>query len=233
MRTKRALSRDPLSRDPAVRLAPFLEHGLIERIPTTWQLVQGQLEMMPYVILPDDNDDDRYAGAPLGHPLLRTPLILGHIGLDHFRVGHGLHAKLESLIRHLSLVYHAGFPTFDLQLVHTVPGGLAALRRYTQEIEEGATPLRARQRRMAGWIIPDAPGYRRRFLEPGGWIDRAEAFDYPPDDEAPAYLRREFSSLTGFVRYCAEAFPERPRDTPNIAGHLVGLLRRRFATPRT
>jgi hypothetical protein len=219
-----------LSRDPAIRLKVFVDAGLIPRVPTPWQFVQGQLEMAPYVVMPDRGDGARYAGAPLSHPLLRTPIVFWEVGLDHLRIGHGLHNKAESLYRHLNIVQHQDMPVFDLQLVQTVPGGLAALRRYTEDIESGATPERARQRRRVDLVIPRASSYRQRLLAPGGWIDRAERMAYATPREVAGYLRPEFTSLVGFANYCAATFPAEPREMPfaAIPGHLARLAARRF-----
>ncbi len=216
------------SRDPGVRLQVFVDAGLLSRIPTRFQLLQGQVEMAPYVVTPDEGDAERYGGAPLGHPLLRTPIVFTEVGFDHFRVGHGLHARPESVYRHLMFVYHEGMPTFDLQLAQSIPGGLEALRRYAQEIEDGATAQRRWQRTRIDWIIPNAAAYRRQFLEPGGWIDRAVAFDYPSTDDIAAFLRPEFMSLSGFAQYCADTFAPSPSDIgiPNVPGHLYALARR-------
>lgn len=186
--------------------------------------------MAPYVALPDAGDEARYAGAPLGHPLFRTPVVFSEIGLDHLRVGHGLHARPESLYRHLNFVFHEGIPIFDLQLVQTVPDGLDALRAYTRAIDEGSTPKARWQRRRIDWILPDAASYRRRFLEPGGWIDRCAAFDYPTEAETAEFLRPEFTSLVRFANYCAQTFPASaavmtPRKIP---GTFVELASRAF-----
>ena len=215
-----------LSRDPAVRLAVFVDRGLIETLPTTWQLVQGQLEMAPYVVLPDPGDGSRYDGTLLGNPILRTPLIVSQIGLDHFRVGHGLHTSREAQYKHLNFVSHEGFPTYDLQLIQTMPDGLERFRSYTREIQEGATRHRRRQRALVDLVIPDAEAYRESFLEDGGWIDRAVAFDYPSEDEIEDFLRPEFSSLVHFMNHCARAYPARPGDTslPGMPRHLTRLL---------
>ncbi len=220
-----------LSRDPAVRLRVFLDAGLIRRVPTTWQLVQGQLEMLLYVVLPDANDGARYRGAPLGNPLLRQPFLLAEIGVDHLRAGHGLDASLEGIVKHLNFVLHVDYPVYDLQLVQTVPGGLEELRRYTRAIDEGRSLGRRRQRLLASAIVPEATAYRRRLIEPGGWIDRAARFDYPPDEDQPAYLRPEFSSLVGFMNYCAERLPASPRETPptQMPRHLASLFLRRLS----
>lgn len=220
-----------LSRDPAVRLRVFVDAGLLKRVPTVWQLFQGQVEMAPYVVLPDEGDGERYAGAIASHPLLRTPLVLREIGLDHFRVGHGLHARPESLYRHLNIVYHEGMPAFDLQLVQTVPNGLAELRESMEQLEHPRTAERAAQRRRIDLVLADSSAYRRKYLEPGGWIERAERFDYPSTADVAEFLRPEFTSLISFADYCARNFPAQPgeHDVRQLPGHLAGLFRKRFS----
>ncbi|MFK7999503.1 MAG: hypothetical protein AB8H86_07895 [Polyangiales bacterium] len=219
-------SRDRLSRDPAQRLRFFVDAGLIPHIPTSWQLLCGQIEMAPYVILPDEGDDARYAGAPLGHPLTRTPIVFMEIGLDHLRAGHGLHARPESVYRHLNFVFHEGMPVFDLQLVQTVPGGLQRFREYTQAIEDGTSRKARRQRSRVDMILPGSSEYRAQFLRPGGWIERAEKLDYPTDDDIADFLRPEFSSLVRFANYCRETFDETPAYGPALPGRMLELATR-------
>lgn len=216
-----------LSQDPKVRLRVFQEAGLVPHVPNTWQLLQGQLEMAPYVALPDGGDQERYAGTLLGHPLLRTPLVFFEIGPDHFRIGHGLGLQAESLFKHLAIVYHEGMPSYDLQLAQTIPGGLARLRNYLEEIDSGATWERRRQRARIDLVVPNAADYRRQFLEQGGWIDRAEAFDYP--EEVEPFLRVEFTSLVNFVNYCHRTYPESPLETGSeLPSHLWSLASSAF-----
>jgi len=220
----------PVSKDLALRLGPFLERGLVKGVPTSWQLLLGQLEMAPYVVLPDAGDAARYRGARFGSPLLRTPLIVSQIGWEHFRVGHGLHSTPETLELHLAYVFHEGMPVFDLQLVQTHADGLGRLRRLFEAIDEGSTPVGAHHRRLIDLVIPDASAYRRQFLEPGGWIDRAAAFDYPPPDTAAAFLRTEFTQLTTFIDYCCDAFSPSPRgQSPlTVAREIAALATRRL-----
>ncbi len=220
----------PVSKDLSLRLGPFLARGLVKGVPTTWQLLLGQLEMAPYVVLPDAGDRARYDGAPLGNPLFRTPLIVSQIGWEHFRVGHGLHSTPETLELHLAYVFHEGMPVFDLQLVQTHADGLGRLRRMLEAIEQSSTPAGVHHRRLIDLVIPDAAAYRKNFLEPGGWIDRAAAFDYPATDEAAAFLRPEFTQLTSFVDYCIDTFEPSPRgQSPlSIARQLSDLGTRRL-----
>ncbi len=209
------VQKTPVSKDLALRLGCFLERGLVKGVPTTWQMLLGQLEMAPYVLLPDAGDKARYEGAPLANPLFRTPLIVSQIGWEHFRIGHGLHSSPETLELHLAYVFHEGMPTFDLQLVQTHVRGLQRLREMFEAIEHATTPAGAHHRRLIDLVIPNAAAYRQKFLEPGGWIDQAAAFDYPG---APAaFLRPEFTQLTTFVDYCLDAFPPSPAGQSPIA----------------
>ena len=41
----------------AARLAPFVEAGLVPRIPTAMQVRQGELQMLPYVISSDATNE--------------------------------------------------------------------------------------------------------------------------------------------------------------------------------
>ncbi len=220
----------PVTKDLRVRLAPFLERGLVKGIPSTWQMLLGQLEMAPYVVMPDAGDKARYDGAPLGHPLLRTPLIVSQIGWEHFRIGHGLHSTIETLELHLAYVYHEGMPVFDLQLVQTHPDGLERLRERLARIDVASDKVSVHDRQLSGLVIPDAEGYRRKFLEPGGWIDRAAAWDYPPISDAASFLRPEFTTLTSFVDYCLDTFPASPSDETlgQTARRIADLGTRRF-----
>lgn len=217
----------PADRDLHQRLRHFRAAGLIAAMPTPWQLLLGQLEMAPYVVMPDAGDSARYQGARCGHPLLRTPIVLSQVGWEHLRVGHGLDASLRALVLHLAYVFHEGMPTFDLQLVQTHEGGLDALRRFLEAVDAGNEP---HHRRLIDLVIPDAPAYRRQFLEEGGWIDRAAALDYPTPATAATFLRPEFTQLTTFIAYCRDTFPESPRsEAPwRVARRIASLASRRL-----
>lgn len=192
----------------STRLKPFIDRGLIDGVPTRWQLVVGEVEMAPYVVLPDAGDAARYEGARFGHPLARTPIVLSQIGWEHFRIGHGLDASLVALIRHCAFVYHEGMPVYDLQLVQTHPDGLEILRAAFERIDDGTGPRSRKDRLLTNWVIPDAADYRRRYLEEDGFIDRAARFDYP---EPADFLRPHFVSVASFCNYClTEIDPEPP-----------------------
>jgi hypothetical protein len=210
------------------RLEPFLRAGLVPRLPTRWQLFQGQVEMLLYVLLPGETDADRYEGTLLGNPILRQPITLWHVGWNHLRLGSGLGAPAEALFRHLMFVHHEGFPDYDLQLIQTHPDGIARFREFIREIDEGDTRKARRLRRATRFVVPDTPGYRRRFLEQDGWLDRADALAYgaaDTGDDPP-----EFATLVSFVNHCARAHPSRPSEIPpaRMPGHLWRLFTRRL-----
>ena len=211
------------------RLKVFIDGGLIRKIPTRWQLFQGEIEMSPYVWGPDVTAEDAYA-RPFGHPVVRQPLIFSQVGLDHLGTGSALGARLESLAAHLQLTYHRGMPVFDLQVVQTHEGGLRHLRRSIEDIVAQRTPLARRRLRLAHLIIADPTAYYAKFLGDDGWIARAARLDYPLPADEGSNFPIEFFSLVGLVNYCAETFPERPRDVAwrDYPRHLFRLAGRRY-----
>lgn len=211
----------------AARLSPFVEAGLVRRVPTTAQVKQGEMEMLPYVISSDATDEIHYVGTLLGHPVVRQPVIFSLVGLDHLEVGTGLAAKLDSVIRHTHFTYHQGMPVWDLQVIQTHPDGLARLRAETEALLAPKT-LRHRGRRMLlGLILADPEPYLRLFLGDNGYIARAERFDYPKPSEEDAAFPAEFFSLVDFMNYCAETFPARV-PLHRIPKRFVEVVSRRF-----
>ena len=185
------------------RLKPFLETGLLTHIPNKWQILQGAYQMAPYVVVPDPDDGMRYKGATLGHPLLRTPLVLAYIGWAHFHVGSGLGAEKKSIIRHLNIVHHQVMPDYDLQLLQLHPGGLDELTCYTKELDNPRAKNNIkRHKRWIDRVLPHATHYRNELLKSDGWIDRARRMEYTPDEHIPDYLRPEFFSLARFLEWC-------------------------------
>ncbi|MBS1122600.1 MAG: hypothetical protein H6Q90_4828 [Deltaproteobacteria bacterium] len=213
----------------AQRLSVFLRAGLVRQIPSRWQQIQGTVEMAPYVASLDATEERWYRGALLGHPVLRQPLILSQVGIDHLRIGSGLGAKLESVCRHLQLTHHRGMPVFDLQVIQTHPGGLEVLRLSLEASLAEATPKARRQNRVARLILPRASVYYERFLGTAGWIARAERLDYPEPPEEGSRFPSEFFSLAGFLNHCAAAFPASLDELPlhAVLAHLARLAGRR------
>tara|TARA_B100000131_G_scaffold268081_1_gene266668 strand:- start:713 stop:1414 length:702 start_codon:yes stop_codon:yes gene_type:complete len=185
------------------QLQPFLDAGLLTQVPNKWQITQGACQMAPYVVFPDDDDAERYKGAPMGHPILRTPLVLYYVGLDHFHIGSGLGARKKSIIKHLNIVHHQEMPDYDLQLLQLHKDGLDQLARYTKELDNRkAKQSIKRDKRLIDKVLPNARHYRNEILKTGGFIDRARRLDYTPDSQIPSFLRAEFFSLVRFLEWC-------------------------------
>ncbi len=211
----------------AARLAPFVEAGLVRRIPTTAQVKQGEMEMLPYVISSDATDEIHYVGTLLGHPVVRQPVIFSLVGLDHLEVGTGLAAKLDSVIRHTHFTYHQGMPVWDLQVIQTHEGGLERLRAETEALLAPKTMLHRARRMLLGLILADPEPYLRLFLGDNGYIARAERFDYPKPNEEDAAFPAEFFSLVDFMNYCADTFPEHV-PLHRVPKRFVEVISRRF-----
>lgn len=212
--------------DIAQRLTPFMRQGLIRVAPTHWQITQGEMQMLPYVLTPDITDEGRYDGTPFGHPVLRQPIIFSQIGRDHLRTGSGLECKLESVMKHLHFTIHAGMPVFDLQVIQTHPGGLERFRCYSEQLQHSNETWARRTRALIDLIIPNAGDYREQFIELDGWIDRAGRFDYADAIADNPNFPPEFTSFVHFMNFCADTFPAHVGDTPlaQLPGHLFRTL---------
>jgi len=207
----------------------FVDAGLLARIPTRWQLLQGELEMTPYVVSTDATAEEGYRDHLASHPLVRQLAIFRHVGLDHLRTGSALGAKLESVCAHLILTFHRGMPVFDLQVIQTHHGGLDRLRAAIRETLDRSTALGVRRRAIADRLLRDPVDYFERFLGDDGYLSRAARFDYPMAQDQGSSFPREFWSLIDLAAYCERSFPARPRDLAwtHYPRHLARLASRR------
>ena len=222
------------SSDLHVRFAPFLGAGLLRRVPTWSQVRQGELAMWSTVISTDVTDESFYAGAPLGHPLLRQPVVLWRCGPDHLRIGTGLGSQLTSVVGHLAFTVHRSMPVWDLQLVQTHPHGLDVLEAEIDGMLLGREARHARAMAQLRWILADSPSYLGQFLGEGGWIDRARRFDYPTAAEAGGAVPERFHAVASFADWSAGAFPPQLRalGRRGAVAHLAGLATERFRAGR-
>ena len=211
------------------RLRVFVDAGLLTRIPTRWQLLQGEIEMTPYVVSTDATAEEGYRDHLASHPLVRQVLIFSHVGRDHLRTGSALGAKLESICAHLILTFHRGMPVFDLQVIQTHAGGLDRMREAITEALDESTPIGKRRRRIANTLLRDPLAYFEQFLTDDGWIARAARFDYPGPTDEGSKFPREFWSLVDLAAYCEASFPARPRDLAwtHYPRHVMRLASRR------
>lgn len=216
-----------MPQDLTDRFRVFLDAGVLARVPTRWQLLQGEIEMTPYVISTDATAEEGYRDRLSSKPLVRQLVIFAHVGRDHLRTGSALGAKLESICAHLILTFHRGMPVFDLQIIQTHPGGLERLRAAIEETLAAATPVGMRRLRIASHLLQDAPAYLVQFLGNDGWIARAERFDYPAPSSEGSKFPPEFFSLVALADYCASTFSHEVPAT-RLPRHVARLASRRF-----
>jgi len=212
------------------RLRPFLDAGLLTRIPTRFQIRQGEAAMVPYVISSDATDEARYTRTLFGRPLVRQLVIFSMVGRDHLDPGCSLGARFASIATHLLFTYHQGMPVFDMQLLHTHPEGLPRFRKVVEDHLARATREAESRARWIGRILADPDAYHRLFLGDDGFIARAERFEYPTPADEGSDFPPEFFSLASFLQHCAETYPRTPAEVgwPSIPGHLLRLAGRRF-----
>lgn len=217
------------------RLQGFLDAGLVQSVPTNFQIWQGETEMTPYVLSSDATAEEGYVGARFGTPWIRQPLIFSQVGRDHLRIGCALNACLRSVCTHLHLTYHRGMPVFDLQLIQTHPLGLDVLEQSIIEILDGTTPAARRHKKIASLILARPEEYLEKFLGDSGWIARARRLEYPPPTAESSSFPSEFYSLVDFMNYCALTFPATPSDLPWVAypQHFARLFLRRLREGRS
>lgn len=213
----------------AQRFSTFVDAGLLGRIPTRWQLLQAEIEMTPYVISTDATSEEGYRSHIPSHPLVRQLLLLAHVGPDHLRTGSALGAKLGSICAHLILTLHRGMPVFDLQVVQTHEHGLGRLRDEIDATFAASTPIGRSRWRLVSTLLQDPRAYLEQFLGAGGWIARAERFDYPAPTDESSKFPPEFWSLVELARYSEATFPAHRRDIPltRLPGYLLHLAGRR------
>jgi len=213
----------------AERFSVFVDAGLLQRVPTRWQLLQGEIEMTPYVISTDATAEEGYRSHTLSHPLARQLLIFAHVGRDHLRTGSALGAKLESICAHLIVTHHRGMPVFDLQVIQTHARGLDRLRDAIEETLAHSTPVGKRRWRLVSTLLEDPIAYLEQFRGDDGWIARAERFDYPSPTVESSKFPPEFFSLIELARYSEATFPAHRSDIPlaRLPRHLLHLAGRR------
>lgn len=211
------------------RLQVFVDAGLLPRVPTRWQLLQGEIEMTPYVVSTDATAEEGYREHLASHPLVRQLRLFAHVGVDHLRTGSALGARLDSVCAHLILTFHRGMPVFDLQVVQTHERGLEQLSVAIDETLAGSSPIGRRRHKLGATLLRDHAGYLNAFLGDAGYIARAARFDYPTATDQGSAFPREFWSLVDLAAYCERTFPARPRDLAlsRYPQHLARLASRR------
>ena len=172
------------------RLGFFVKMGLLPSLPTPWQVRAGSLAMLPLYLSESDRERERSRQHWLGQVPIRVPLQILYCPRQTLS-STGLDMSPKHIVRHLLSVYHEdAFIGYDLQLLHSHPGGLGLLRQEALRISDGKSRAAPLLRRMVG-----QPGYHRGLAR---LAEEALAGSYPnPEDLDPRFV-----TLTGFAGFC-------------------------------
>jgi hypothetical protein len=179
-----------LARDIADRLGFFVGHGLLDALPSPWQVRVGWAAMLPISLSESERERARSRRTWAGQIPIRVPLQLLY-SPRQLRLDTGLRIPAAAIVRHLVCVHHEdAFLAYDLQLLHSHPGGLERLTDAAARIVDGRDPLAPGLRQLVG-----GPGYHERQIPLAA---AAARFEYPD----PLDLDPRFCSLLGFARFC-------------------------------
>jgi hypothetical protein len=208
----------------AERVQAFVDAGLLEpnEVPTLHQIRCAGSEMVPRVIVPYSEDQERYKGTELGpSPPKRFLALLKELGWNHLISDAGFGISLDCIAKHVNTHLHPGrIPIYDLQLAQTHPDGLGYVRDLTERISLGKEEEALRIRILAERIIPDAQRYRDDLIR---YIDQAERFNYKL--ETPEVVDKEYFDLLSFLKHAQADFPERKTSAQRAMGPLFYTFR--------
>lgn len=186
-----------MSRAIEERLGFFARHGMLERVPSAWQLSVGWLAMLPITLSESERERARSRGTWMSQ-IPRRALFQVLYEPRQLLVDTGLRQRPAQIVGHVLSVYHEdAFLGYDLQLLQSHPGGLALLQEKASEVARGESRWAGYLKTLTSW-----PGYHARLVELAA---EAEAFRYPD----PLDVDPRFASLVGFASWCA-ALPEWP-----------------------
>lgn len=172
------------------RVGFFVKHGYLDQVPTPWQLKVGWLAMLPVTLSESDRERERSRNTLMGQVPVRVPLQILY-NPRQLVTDTGISQRPEQIVRHLLSVYHEdAFLGYDLQLLHSHPGGLELLRDEAAKVVEGRTGWAPYLRKLVSW-----PEYHARLVE---LAEAAQRFEYPD----PLDIDPRFASLVGFAKFC-------------------------------
>lgn len=183
-------------RDIDKKLSNLKARGVIDEIPTRWQLIVGSLDMVRFWIDPAAADYYRQSGINYGfHQLLRfldePASVTDPVGLISTRDG---------IVGHVLQVVHAN-PHYDMQLLSMFDDGLAEMERQTELMLAGRHP----RARSIGAIVEE-PEYHARLLAYVQTMRQDGTAAAPVRDNVAgnprfAELERVFGTLSGATAY--------------------------------
>lgn len=180
-----------------VRLAPYLRRGDLTALPSAWQWKVGGYAMRPVTLSESERERRLSRQTWLGQIPVRVPLQLLY-NPRQLVSDTGIQEPVHALVKHLVSVFHEdAFLGYDLQLLASHEGGLAALAHQAERIASRASRLSPLLSRLVG----DA-GYHARLV---AHAERALLWRFPDTLD----LDPRFASLVGFARFCM-TFPNWP-----------------------
>ncbi|MCA9610719.1 MAG: hypothetical protein KC619_34225 [Myxococcales bacterium] len=172
------------------RLGFFVRHGMLERLPSRWQVSVGWAAMLPVTLSESERERERSRRGWMAQ-IPRRALFQVIYEPRQLWIDTGLSQRPAQIVRHLLSVYHEdAFLGYDLQLLQSHPGGLALLRDEAGKVASGHGRWARYLEKVTSW-----PGYHARLVK---LATDAEAFHYPD----PLDLDRRFASLVGFATWC-------------------------------
>lgn len=191
-------------------LAAVERAGLVEDVPTLWQIEVGVLRMWHRILFrPETIGMSRsHAVRPgwrarwLEKRPLRFPFLLAEGSVAPWDLS-GLLSTPERLIRHMLGTHHDGNQfVYDLQMLSMHPGRVDELLRQARAVVENQDPKRA------AWLrdLVVYENYHETLLEV---VERAasEGVALPADEAADPDI-----SFLAYLRWCAQQ-PETPAET--------------------
>lgn len=173
-------------------LARLRESGIVEEVPTPWQITLGVLRMWHRVIVRSETIGTCASNPPrrtwrarlLAYRPLRFPFLLAERAVAPWDFS-GLLSSRERILSHLLGAHHDGDQfVYDLEMLLAHPGALEELVRRAREIVDGTSP-------RAEWLrdLCVYEGYHEALLAAA---ERALRGDIPkttdPDIGFRAYL---------------------------------------------
>jgi hypothetical protein len=176
----------------AARIDFFVQRGALARAPSAWQVRVGWLVGLPVYLSESERERRASRRTWLGQVPVRAPLQVLY-SPRHLLLATGLSLPSRAIVRHLVSVYHEdAFLGYDLQLLHSAPGGLDLLEAEATRVVTGANRLAPVLRRLVG-----GDGYHARLV-----AHAAAARDSVYPD--PLDIDPRFASLVGFLQFCGD-----------------------------
>jgi hypothetical protein len=179
------------------RMGFFRDLGMLEQLPSPWQVKMGTLVMLPVTLSESSRERQMSRRTWMGQVPIRVPLQI-LFNPRQLIIDSGLSHTPRQVVKHLLSVYHEeAFLGFDLQLLQSHPGGLELL-------DKEACRVVARETRWARYLekLVGGPGYHAGLSRLAA---DASTGVYPD----PLDIDPRFSSLVCFARYCC-SLPDWP-----------------------